>query len=200
MILVVVLALPRTVNGLLIRAQSIVTALEDNVATFPSPSPALAVVKQHTADLSAAETATKTRAMGTVQDRNDTRALLIQDLHQIQAYVQQIVSATPAHAAEIAAMAMMSLRKPRSYQKSDLTVKQIVSGLVRLMGRAVKGAGAYEWQFGVDGKTWSSAPPTMQASTTISGLTRGTLYYFRYRAIVRTGPQNWSPASTLAVS
>jgi hypothetical protein len=41
---------------------------------------------------------------------------------------------------------------------------------------------------------------TLEAKTRISGLTAGTLYYFRVQALITTGEQNWSQVVSLLVS
>ncbi len=44
----------------------------------------------------------------------------------------------------------------------------------------------YEWQFSMDGgKTWVSAGVTSEANVTISGLTLGTTYLFRFRTTLK---------------
>jgi len=199
LILVVVLALPRTVAGLLVRATAIVDAIEANSKTFPTPVPKVAVVRTHIASLSSTEAATKTRTSGSVDARNADRAILIGDLQQLRAYVQQKVSANPTEADVIATAALMSLRKPRSHDKRDLVVKQLVSRSVRVVTKAIKGAGAYDWQISPDGKTWTSLPPTVQASTTVENLEPATTYRFRVRAITRAGAQPWSVVVTWVV-
>jgi len=41
-------------------------------------------------------------------------------------------------------------------------------------------------------------PPTIQAKTTVHGLVSQKTYWFRYRAVVRSGPLDWSePVSTV---
>ena len=42
--------------------------------------------------------------------------------------------------------------------------------------------------------------PTLQASTTVAGLTPATLYYFRYRAVTKTGLGDWSQILSLLVA
>jgi hypothetical protein len=51
---------------------------------------------------------------------------------------------------------------------------------------------AYDWQYSTDQKTWTPIPATLQAKTGVSGLTAGTVYYFRVQPLTRTGEQNWS--------
>ena len=47
---------------------------------------------------------------------------------------------------------------------------------------------SYEWQFSTDGgKTWVSAPSTLQAKTTVTGLSAGTTVEFRFKSVVKAG-------------
>ena len=49
------------------------------------------------------------------------------------------------------------------------------------------------------GKTWVDAPPTLQAKMTIGGLPAGVTVLFRYRAVTKTGADDWSAPITFAV-
>jgi hypothetical protein len=64
---------------------------------------------------------------------------------------------------------------------------------------AARGA-SYEWQYSTDGgKTWITAPGTLQARTTISGLVPGSTAQFRYRAVTKAGEGDWSQPVSLLV-
>lgn len=191
-ILVVVLALPRSVPALVTHAYFILDAMGANVATFPSPVPAVSVVRGHVDELLLAHAQARRFGVEGTIARDGKRTIVVADLQQLRAIVQHLVSGDPEHAGSIATDAGMALRKPRSHQKPDLVVRAILSGVVRVVVRAVKGARAYEWQLSTDGKTWVSLPATVQASTTIKDLKPATLYYVRFRAILVKGEQNWS--------
>jgi hypothetical protein len=197
----VVLGLPRSVPAVIIRVNAILAAMTANKATFPSPPIAFATVTTHADALSAAESATKTKAIGTIQTRDDALKLVIADANQLHGYVQQLANASPAQAANIVVDAAMTLRKTGAHPKADLTVKQTVSGTVHVVARSVIGAKSHEWQYSLDGgKTWTSASPTTKASTTLSGFQSGTLVQVRQRAILKTGPTDWSSVTQAAVS
>ena len=52
---------------------------------------------------------------------------------------------------------------------------------------------AYLWEYSLDGgKTWIAAPATLQAKTTIAGLTPGATVQFRYQPVSKTGEGDWS--------
>jgi hypothetical protein len=42
------------------------------------------------------------------------------------------------------------------------------------------------------GKTWVALPPTLQARTTVTGLTPGSSAQFRHRAVTKAGAADWS--------
>jgi hypothetical protein len=199
--ILVVVALPRPVLALTVRMNAIIAAMTASKSTFPSPPVVLTTASSHVSALATAEVATKTRAVGTIQARDDAKKLVIADAGQLHAYVQQVVNASPDQAATIAAAAAMTLRKNGAHPKSDLTVKQTLSQTVHVVAKSVQGARSHEWQFSTDGgKTWTSAPPTAQASTTIQNLPSGTLVQFRQRVITKVGAGDWTPPVTLAVS
>jgi len=199
--ILIVLGLPRPVATLIVRMGAIIDALTTNKGTFPSPPIALALVSAHVAALSVAESATKTRTVGTIQTRDDARKQVVADAGLLHAYVQQLANASPDQAESIAADAAMTVRKSGTHRKSDLTVKQTVAATVKAVAANVKGARSHEWQVSTDGgKTWTSVPPTAQAHTTIGNLTPGTLVTIRQRAITKSGPGDWSAPVSAAVS
>jgi hypothetical protein len=51
-----------------------------------------------------------------------------------------------------------------------------------------------------DQKTWTNAPATLQAKTVIVGLTSGTIYYFRFRGVIKTGEVAFSQVVQIPVS
>jgi hypothetical protein len=104
-------------------------------------------------------------------------------------------------AAVIIESAGMSV-KGRSYPvKEPFSVRPWrVSGAVRLMVLAAGKTAEYQWQVSGDaGQTWKDRPPTLQARTTVDGLTPQKTYWFRYRVVVRSGPGDWSEALSIVV-
>jgi hypothetical protein len=199
--IIVVLGLrTNSIAPLIVRATAIVNAMEANKTTFPSPSPALALVTTAINGLTTAETAFKAH-LGTRADRDSAMRALVGLVQQLHAYVQGLATANPTQAEVIAQDAAMTLRKTAVRQKSDLAVKQTVSTVVRVIAKAVKGSRAHEWQYSLDGgKTWIDVPPTTKASTTITGLQPGTTVSYRQRALTAAGPGNWSQAVAAVVT
>jgi hypothetical protein len=188
-----VLKLPAKVPALLSDARAIVEAMKGN-PYFLSPSPSLAKVTAAIAALDAAEVATLSRTAGMAQLRNEKRAALVALLVRLKAYVQGVADDDPEHAGEIIESAGMSLKKKNAPAKPTFAVKAgAVAGSVRLVARAAAQDASYQWAWSRDaGKTWRSAPTTLQAKTVLSGLPSESTCWFRYRPLTRRGLGNWS--------
>ncbi len=95
----------------------------------------------------------------------------------------------------------MAVRKVTLHDKADLAVKQgSVSGTVTLSAKAAAKKAAYNWQYSTDQKTWTSLPQTLKAKTSVSGLTSGTIYYFRSQALTpKEGTGDWGQIVALLV-
>jgi hypothetical protein len=189
-----VLKLSNKVKTLITFAQSVATAMAANPTSFPSPSPTLAVFQADIAALVTAETAVLARTKGAVEARNAKLAVVKGDLENLKTYVQAMAdAANPSNAEAMIESAGLTIRKVTLHDKAQLAVKQgSVSGTVTLMAKAAGKRASYDWQYSTDQKTWTSPPPTLQAKTGLSGLTAGTIYYFRVQPLLRTGEQNWS--------
>jgi hypothetical protein len=91
-------------------------------------------------------------------------------------------------------------KQPTPAQKADLTVVSgSNSGSVKLVAKAVKGAGSYIWQMAkdtlpTDDSAWLPAGFSTQASNELTGLTVASKYYFRVAAITNTGTTDFTAA------
>ena len=91
-------------------------------------------------------------------------------------------------------------KQPTPAQKADLTVVNgLNSGSVKLIAKAVKGAGSYIWQMAkgalpTDESGWTTIGYTTQASNEVTGLDVATKYYFRVAAITNTGTTDFTAA------
>ena len=186
----------------LIKAVKAVAAALTNNPHFPNLNPSLATLNASLAALDAAETATKTRAKGTVPPRNAARMQLLSDMYAAKASVQQVADANPEQAEAIIASAGMGVRKSTPHAKPTFSARAgVTSGSVKLAARAAALRASYEWEWSGDGgKTWTQAAPTLQAKTGISGLPVGTNVQFRYRAVTKTGAADWSQVTSLLVT
>jgi hypothetical protein len=193
-IVLIGLTLKAGIAAFIERAKAIVNAMQSNAKIFTSPSPSFTQTLADIQALEDAQTAFKNH-VGTKAVRDDKLKIVANDMQQHHGYVQQLVNASPAEAATIAAAASMTLRNPPARHKSDLAVKHVGSGTVKLTARGEKLAHAHNWQLSTDGgKTWVDAPDTTRASTTITGLTPGANVMYRHRVLTKAGPGDWSQA------
>jgi hypothetical protein len=196
-----VLKMSPKVKTLITFAQSVATAMTGN-ATFPSPTPTLATFQADIEALVTAETAVVARTKGAADTRNAKLAVVKGDLESLRIYVQGVVdTSNPANGESIIGSAGMSIRKVTLHDKPALAVKQgLVSGTVTLAAKAAAKKAAYNWQYSIDQKTWTSLPQTLKAKTGVSGLTSGTIYYFRGQALTPKGGEgDWGQIVFLLV-
>ncbi|HEY3817777.1 MAG TPA: hypothetical protein VGL81_11425 [Polyangiaceae bacterium] len=197
----IALSVPSKNADLILYGTNVVQKMTGN-AHFPTPTPTVSALTAAIDDLHAAETATLSRAKGTVTVRNDKRTVLVGLLQQLRGYVQGVADGTPENAAAIIESAGLAVRKIATRGKQAFAVKQgTLSGSAVVTAVSAGPRSAYEWEYSVDGgKTWVAAPSTIQGKTTITGLAAGTTAMFRYRAVTPKGGQgDWSQPLALLV-
>jgi hypothetical protein len=194
------LHLPSQVPALISLAKGIVTAMTSN-ATFPTPQPTLAALTAAINDLETAEAATQARTRGAAATRNTKKGVLLNLLEQMRGYVQAIANASLDSSAAIIQSAGIGLKKvPVRPKRVFAASPGAVSGTVKLITESAAPRASYEWQSSVDGgKTWVSLAATLQAKTTVLGLTPGAAVSFRYRAVTKTGEGDWAQAIQVIV-
>jgi hypothetical protein len=194
------LKLPTKVPALITYCQGIVTAMTGN-ASFPNPTPPLATVTTAINALQTAETAALARAKGAVATRNEKRAALVQMLQQLKGNIQSAADANPDNSASIIQGAGIAVKKTPVRAPRVFGAKPgDVSGSVKLETDSAARRASYEWEYSVDGgKTWVTAPATLQAKTTVSGLTPGATVTFRYRPVTKVGEGDWSQPTSIIV-
>ncbi len=192
------LKLPKSSPALIVYAEGILKGMTGN-ANLPTPVPPLTALSGAIADLQQAETAALARTKGAVATRNAKRATLVSILQQEKAYVQGQADANPEIAPSIIESAAMVVKKVPTHPPRVFSAKPgAVSGTVKLVAPQAARRSSYEWQYSADGgKTWLELPPTLQAKTTVTGLTSGSTVEFRYRAVTKTGAADWSLPITL---
>jgi hypothetical protein len=199
----IVLAIPKSAIAVLALAKALQAAMAANKVLFPAPTPSVAQLAADIAALDAAETATHTHTVGTVEARDAKLATVKLDLRQLRAYVQSVAEADEANAASIAKEAGMSVGKTPSHHKEALTAKpnKKTSGSVDVAARAaVANRQSHDWELSTDGgKTWTALASTLAARTTVTGLTPGAIVHVRHRAVTKSGPDNWSQAVSVIV-
>jgi hypothetical protein len=194
------LGLPRTISLVLVYAENIVTRMTGN-PHFPTPTPNLASVTARIGDLRVAEAAALARTKGAATVRNQKRTALVSDLQALRGYVQTVADADPGNAAAIIESAGLAVRKTATHHARALAAKRgSVSGVATITAKVVSRRASYEWQYSTDGgKTWITAPATLQAKTTVSGLLAGSTVQFRSRTVTRAGEGDWSQPVSLMI-
>jgi hypothetical protein len=177
----------------IIHARALVRAMAGN-SWFPAPDPPLATVSAAIEALDAAQTATLTRAAGTIATRDEKRLAALALLQQLCTYVQAVAYANPENAAAIIESAGMNVKKKRVLRARVFAAEPgDVSGSVNLFAPRAGARAAYEWSYSTDGgTTWESLPNTVKASTTVVGLRPGSRVGFRYRVTTKDGVGDWS--------
>ena len=197
---IAVLKLSRRINNVIAFAQAVATAMNKN-PLFPTPTPTMATYEADVAALVAAESVAVTRAKGAAETRNAKLAVVEADLAALRTYVQGVVDTSPpANGVSIIESAGMSVRKVTLHDKAALKVEQqAASGSVKLLAKAARRPAVYSWDYSVDQKTWVAMPQTLEAKTSLTGLTAGTTYYFRVQILSKAGEANWSQVVALMV-
>ena len=148
-----------------------------------------------------AETAALSRVKGAVAVRDDKRAVLVRLLKQLAGYVQTVADAAVENAGALIQSSGFSVRKtavrkPRVFD----AVQGAATGSAKLVAPSAGARSSYEWEYSSDGgKTWVTAPVTLQARTLVSGLAVGATVLFRYRPVTKAGEGNWSQPIALVV-
>jgi hypothetical protein len=196
----VILGMPKNVPGLISYARNIVNRMTAN-PSFPVPTPKLAAVTTATDELQAAETATLSRTKGAAAVRNEKRTALVLLLRQLRGYVQTVADADPTNAVSLIESSGFAVRKTTTHQARVFGAKPgRISGSVALVAGIVAKRSSYEWAYSTDGgKTWVAAPVTLQARTTVAGLTPGATVLFKSRAVTKAGEEDWSQPVSLVI-
>ncbi|MFO0757609.1 MAG: fibronectin type III domain-containing protein [Byssovorax sp.] len=195
-----ILNLPAPTKELITFAKKISAAMNGN-PYFPSPVPPLPKLDAAIAALDASETAVGGGVAKTKQRNADRLAVvrhLTYELHYVQSIADQ--QSTVADAEAVITSAGMFVKKIGKHNKAELSARPgPVSGSVQLVALAQAPSAAYAWQFSAGQGAWTSAPETMKAKTTITGLAPVAIYTFRVRALTRAGLTEWSQPVSLLV-
>jgi hypothetical protein len=170
--------------------------------SFPTIVPSLVTLTAAIADLQTAETATLTRLKGAVITRNEKKTALVQLLQQLKGQIQTTADANVENGASIIASTGVAVKKTVVRAPRGFGAKPgAVTGTAKLLTASAGHRASYEWEYSTDGgKTWVTTPVTLQAKTTVLGLTAGTTVQFRNRPVTKAGEGNWTQPVTLVVS
>jgi hypothetical protein len=196
----VILGLAKSSSALVTQATHVVTTMMGN-PYFPSPVPNLALVTVAIGALQTAEAATVSRTKGAAAARNQKRKELVTLLEQLGSYIQTVADADEANGPAIIESSGFAVRKTPTRTARVFAAKPGAnSGVALLVAASAGHRSAYDWQYSTDGgKTWVLLPTTLQAKTSVTGLTPGAVVQFKYRAVTRTGADDWSQPVSLAV-
>jgi hypothetical protein len=194
------LDLPKKVPALISFATSVATAMAGNT-WFTALAATLAALTTAIAALQVAQSAAIARTKGAVTARNDKKAALVALLQELKADIQKIADANADNSAAIIQSAGVAVKKTAVRPPRVFSAAQgPVSGTAKLVTASAGHRASYEWQYSTDGgKTWLEATATLQAKTSVTGLTPGATAQFRYRSVTKAGLGDWSAPVSLLV-
>jgi hypothetical protein len=183
-------------------AKGVISGISSHPGQFPNLPAAFAALQADTATYDTTEVAARGGGVAATKARNAARTRVVKDIAQVAMYLQGLADAlaSPADAAALIVLAGFGIRKVGKHNKPPVSAKYgATSGSVVLNALRVAAYAVYMWQFSLDQKNWTSVPQSMKAKVTVSGLTPGQVYYFRFSAETRKGPVDFSQIVSLMV-
>ena len=199
---IAVAKLPKQPSPLATRATSIADAVDTDKVHFPTEVPAVATTRADATLLQEKVKVAKTRAVGSVEARDLQARAVRRDVGQLVNAVQLVADTLPHDAAATFITAMMLFVSAVGARPAtpELGVKQLpVSGDVRLMALSLGRGTTYYFQVSLDQKNWTSQPDSHVCKITVTGLTPGQVYYFRFRALVGKTLRDYSQVVSFMV-
>jgi len=182
---------------LVVATSQIVNAMTGNT-NYPAPVPTLAAVTAASAALFAVVNTANASKL-TIATRRQLRPALAALLRQLAQYVQ-----TTSNGDRVVLMGsgfpLQRSRQPVGVLPAPANLRLSrgkVSGQLRARCKVVAQAASYQWQIAsaLAPTVWLPANPTVAAHANLEGLTPGTQYIVRVRAIGSSGPSDWSEAA-----
>jgi len=173
---------------------------------FSSPHPTLAALATAIAELTSAAADAIGGSLVDTTVQNNKRLTLENLLNECGHYVEDVAN-EPGNAIpeelpiQIIESAGMKVKNFTPRQKQIFAVMAgLLVGTVKVTAETVK-RGFHEWQYTynpVNESSWINATSTVRAKINLTDLTIGSRVYVRHRAILKSGPENWtSPESVI---
>ena len=198
-----VLLIPKGNPAAIAFCKSILAKTDPKLNPDFNPTPAdLATLATDTAAYDTAHANARGGGTAATKVLKAARQKITKDLGHVRDLVQKVAEskATPADAAAVIVGAGLSVKKRSKRNKPPVrAVQGPTSGSAWLELLRVARIATYFWVFSLDQKNWSNAPETMKAKLLLTGLTPGQTYYFRFRALTRQGPVDYSQIVSLLV-
>jgi hypothetical protein len=199
---VAVLDIPKGHQPTITFAKGVCAGISGHPLQFTGLPAAFAALQTDTAAYDAANVAALGGGKAMTAARTAARKKVVADLFHVRDYVQGLAEllASPADAAALIVLAGLHIKKTGKRNKPPISAKNgPTSGSVVLDALRVATIAVYLWQFSLDQKSWSNVPQTMKARLTVTGLTPGQVYYFRFSAQTRKGLVDFSQIVSLMV-
>lgn len=196
-----VLKIPKQAVMVIAYAQNVRDCLTNN-AHVPSPTPTLDVFDADIKALTEAQSKAQSGYPGAVKVRDARVKKVKKSLRKLLDCVQLAADAQPTveEAEAVILSAGMSVRGSRGRVKPPFAVKQLpTSGSVRLDARAAGRKAVYFWEVSVDQTTWTEAGRSVHSTYSLTGLTPGRTYHFRFRVLTGAGTSDASHVVSLMV-
>jgi hypothetical protein len=191
------LGFARLPDGALVsKAEFINTQMTGN-ATYPTPSPSLSSLSSATGDFEVALFAAEGGGKQKTAAKNAARSALLAVMRSLALYVEQKAAGDLAKLLSSGYDAQKQ-REPAGVLPAPLnvTLKQgTLSGTLNLRAQPVQNAGSYEVQRTTNPaqeSAWQDVGALTAARMTLEGLTPGTVYTARIRAVGAKGPGAWA--------
>jgi len=192
----------KKIGDFILRIRTILLNILNNSAIFTAPTPTVPSVTTSVNNLETAEILASTRVAGSVSARDLKYDVVLKAVHGLLNYVQNLADNAPDEATAISIITAsgFDLKNAGIRVKAPIAVKNgAVSGSVLISAKSAGARTSYNWRYSVDNVTWIELPTTIQAKTTVSGLTPATIVHFQCRSITKTGAGNWSQTMIIVV-
>ena len=192
---------PSDARRIIAAAQSVDEGMTGNPA-FPSPNPVAGRrITPPSPGWSRSRPRGRRKVKGAAQARDQKRDELVTLMHQVKAYVQKVADADPANAeADHPQRAVRGAKADNSHEEHLRGHPRagLRHGEARRKGGRIPGV--LRVATAPTARHGPRCRATLTAKTTVTGLTVGTGYYFRFRTVTKAGEGDWSALATLVVT